>query len=154
MIDGISSWNNVPYVVWGQEQKNHTNAAHHHQQQQQLLPRAKIDMSQVQFRIKNSHCIYFGIYSFNLTKWRSLDSGELHTWCNSSKAKTAYEQHRSDWIRTTSVSNAAERYDKIHGESFRKLKPGHYRNYLVGYLKVNSCLYLRSTTTNDGSNMS
>jgi len=106
-------------------------------------PRTPIDLSQIEFRIKNSHCSYFGIYSFNLTKWRSHEPGELHTWCDSAKAKTAYDQHRAEWISKSSLSasNAAERYDKMYHAGSQKLRPGHYRNYLVGYLKVTLLLY-------------
>ncbi|RNA43660.1 hypothetical protein BpHYR1_031945 [Brachionus plicatilis] len=36
-----------------------------------------------EWRGKNSHCYNFGVYSFNLTKWNSLDASELRVWCNS-----------------------------------------------------------------------
>jgi hypothetical protein len=45
----------------------------------------KLEMiNQNEFRIRNSHCSYFGIYSFNLIKWKSMDPTEIKTWCNSS----------------------------------------------------------------------
>lgn len=98
----------------------------------------QMETSQVEFRIKNSHCSYFGIYSFNLTKWRSLEPSEIRTWCNSTKAKTAYDLHRNEWIAASSLSNsnAADKYDKMYDTAARKLKIGHHRKYLVGYLKV------------------
>ena len=36
------------------------------------------------WRIRNSHCSYFGVYHFNFTKWQVLRSGQLRLWCNSS----------------------------------------------------------------------
>ncbi|CAF0767770.1 unnamed protein product [Brachionus calyciflorus] len=36
-----------------------------------------------EWRVKNSHCYNFGVYSFNLTKWSTLDASELRVWCNS-----------------------------------------------------------------------
>lgn len=77
-------------------------------------------------------------------KFRSLDPGELNTWCNSSQAKLAYDQHRSNWISSSSLSQsqAADRYDKMYQAGSQKLKPGHYRNYLVGYLKGSNLLML------------
>lgn len=44
---------------------------------------SKKEINQNEWRIINSHCFYFGIYSFNITRWKSIDSSELHTWCNS-----------------------------------------------------------------------
>lgn len=35
------------------------------------------------WRIQNSNCYYFGIYSFNITKWKSLEASEFRVWCNS-----------------------------------------------------------------------
>lgn len=43
----------------------------------------RIEMFNNDWRIQNSHCFYFGIYSFNITKWKSLDSSEYRIWCNS-----------------------------------------------------------------------
>lgn len=42
----------------------------------------KGEINQIEWRIRNSHCFYFGIYSFNITKWRTIDPSELKTWCN------------------------------------------------------------------------
>jgi len=39
-------------------------------------------INQNEWRIRNSHCFYFGIYSFNITRWQTMDSNELKTWCN------------------------------------------------------------------------
>lgn len=39
-------------------------------------------INQNEWKIRNSHCFYFGIYSFNLTRWQTMDSDELKTWCN------------------------------------------------------------------------
>lgn len=39
-----------------------------------------------EWRSKNSHCDYFGVYSFNLTKWKSLDASEMRVWCNSTNS--------------------------------------------------------------------
>ena len=46
-----------------------------------------------EWRSKNSHCFYFGVYSFNLTRWKTLDARELHTWCNSSAHGNPGERH-------------------------------------------------------------
>lgn len=43
----------------------------------------RIEAFNVEWRHKNSHCYYFGVYSFNLTKWNSLDPSEVRIWCNS-----------------------------------------------------------------------
>jgi hypothetical protein len=43
----------------------------------------RIEAFNIEWRHKNSHCYYFGIYSFNLTKWNSLDPSEVRIWCNS-----------------------------------------------------------------------
>lgn len=43
----------------------------------------RIRMFNHEWRAKNSHCFYFGIYSFNLTRWKTLDASHLRTWCNS-----------------------------------------------------------------------
>ena len=43
----------------------------------------RIEIFNNEWRIKNSHCYYFGIYSFNISKWKELDSSEYKTWCNS-----------------------------------------------------------------------
>ena len=45
----------------------------------QALPKK---INQNEWRIRNSHCFYFGIYSFNMSKWEELDSNRLNTWCN------------------------------------------------------------------------
>lgn len=45
------------------------------------------DIDQNEFRIKNGHCHYFGIYSFNYTKWKSLNASEFRTWCNSTPSE-------------------------------------------------------------------
>lgn len=45
----------------------------------QPIPK-KINQNEV--KIRNSHCFYFGIYSFNLTRWQTMDSNELKVWCN------------------------------------------------------------------------
>lgn len=39
-------------------------------------------INQHEWKIRNSHCFYFGIYSFNMTKWQTMNSNELRTWCN------------------------------------------------------------------------
>ncbi len=44
-------------------------------------------INQNEWRIRNSHCFYFGIYSFNITRWQTMDSNELKTWCNKSDGK-------------------------------------------------------------------
>jgi hypothetical protein len=52
-----------------------------------------------EWRAKNSHCSYFGVYSFNLTRWKELDSSELRVWCNNTfnqtqrKFLTGYVRH-------------------------------------------------------------
>ena len=43
----------------------------------------RIEAYNVEWRNKNSHCFYFGVYSFNLTKWNSLNPSETRIWCNS-----------------------------------------------------------------------
>ncbi len=43
----------------------------------------RIEIFNNDWRIQNSHCYYFGIYSFNITKWRDLDASEFKVWCNS-----------------------------------------------------------------------
>ena len=43
-----------------------------------MLPK----INQNEWRIRNSHCFYFGIYSFNLTRWQSMDANEMKNWCN------------------------------------------------------------------------
>ena len=43
---------------------------------------AKDEVSQNEWRIKNSHCSYFGIYLFNFTKWKQLEENEIRTWCS------------------------------------------------------------------------
>ncbi len=45
------------------------------------------EINQNEWRIRNSHCFYFGIYSFNITKWKSIDPIEKRVWCNSSNNK-------------------------------------------------------------------
>ena len=56
--------------------------------QSQFQTNPKVEINQNEWRIRNSHCFYFGIYSFNITKWKTMDSGELKTWCNSSSNQT------------------------------------------------------------------
>jgi hypothetical protein len=43
----------------------------------------RIEAFNNEWRSKNSHCYNFGVYSFNFTKWKTLDSSELRVWCNS-----------------------------------------------------------------------
>jgi len=38
---------------------------------------------EIGWKFQNSHCSYFGIYSFNLTKWNNLNSSSLNIWCSS-----------------------------------------------------------------------
>lgn len=47
----------------------------------------RIEIYNNDFRIQNSHCYYFGIYSFNITKWKDLDSSEYRVWCNSTSGQ-------------------------------------------------------------------
>ncbi|CAF0767753.1 unnamed protein product [Brachionus calyciflorus] len=49
-----------------------------------------VEINQVEWRIQNSHCYYFGIYSFNIRKWRSMDPSELKTWCNTTDGHRHY----------------------------------------------------------------
>ena len=67
----------------------------------QLTLADRIKMFNNEWRVKNSHCYYFGVYSFNLTKWKELDASEVRVWCNSTynqqmiqrKFLTGYVRH-------------------------------------------------------------
>lgn len=48
------------------------------------------EINQNEWRIRNSHCFYFGIYSFNITKWKSIDASEKRIWCNSTNIRRHY----------------------------------------------------------------
>ena len=48
-------------------------------------------INQNEWRIRNSHCFYFGIYSFNITKWQNMDSDKVRTWCNKTDGKLLCE---------------------------------------------------------------
>lgn len=45
----------------------------------------KFEAQQVEWRIKNSHCFYFGIYSFNVHRWLNRDPTEIRKWCNETR---------------------------------------------------------------------
>lgn len=66
---------------------------HVHGQQTNQQTAERIRNFNHEWRSKNSHCFYFGIYSFNLTKWKSLDSSKLRTWCNSTASSNPGERH-------------------------------------------------------------
>ena len=54
------------------------------------------EINQNEWRIRNSHCFHFGIYSFNITKWKERDASELKVWCNSTETRhylAGYLQH-------------------------------------------------------------
>lgn len=97
---------------------------------------ARYIIEQQEFRIRNSHCIYFGIYAFNLTKWRSMDPSEMHVWCNSTHAKQAYDQSRAE------TGLLVEKYDRMYRYDSRKLKVGHHRHYLAGYMQSSNLIML------------
>lgn len=42
------------------------------------------EVYQTEWRIQNSHCFYFGIYSFNISNWKNRDAATLKSWCHSS----------------------------------------------------------------------
>ena len=42
----------------------------------------KGEINQNEWRIRNSHCFYFGVYLFNFTMWKQLNESEIRPWCS------------------------------------------------------------------------
>ena len=40
---------------------------------------------ETEWKLKNSHCSFFGVYSFNISKWNSLNASQLKIWCNTTE---------------------------------------------------------------------
>jgi hypothetical protein len=70
--------------------KNNTYSFLNAQTTSQFQFNNKGEINQNEWRIRNSHCFYFGIYSFNITKWKTIDPSEIKTWCNSATQKRNY----------------------------------------------------------------
>jgi hypothetical protein len=49
-----------------------------------------MNLKRLEWRIRNNHCFYFGVYSFNINKWKQTDSSEVKVWCNSTKIQKHY----------------------------------------------------------------
>jgi hypothetical protein len=60
--------------------------------------RVKFDAEQLEWRIKNSHCFYFGIYSFNVYAWRDWQANEVGSWCEGTRRYMAGHVRHSNLL--------------------------------------------------------
>jgi hypothetical protein len=87
------------FVVTAQQQQQQQQQSESSQNPQETVVvksvnEQKSELSELEWRIKNSHCFYFGIYSFNIYKWKSMDTGEIRKWCNGTRRYLAgYMKH-------------------------------------------------------------
>ena len=52
------------------------------------------EISDHEWRIRNSNCFHFGIYYFNISKWKETDASEIKVWCgNDDAAKQQTQRH-------------------------------------------------------------
>ena len=113
----------------------------------------RIEIFNNEWRGKNSHCYYFGIYSFNLTKWKTLDHSEMRVWCNSTapfngnprKFLTGYIKH-SNLIMLV----IEDEYELIHCGNMSQL----IRNHLgPNYDKANLTFLNETNSTSNLTNL-
>jgi hypothetical protein len=91
---------------------------------------AKFEAEQLEWRIKNSHCFYFGIYSFNVYNWRAKEPSEIKTWCNGTRRYLAgYLTHSN--LLMVSVEDEAELTRCGSIEVMAKRRPASWTSRLV-----------------------
>jgi hypothetical protein len=104
----------------------------------------RIEAFNNEWRSKNSHCYYFGVYSFNLTRWKSLDSSELRIWCNSSNS--IQRRYLAGYVKHSNliILIVEDEYELIHCGNMSTLIDN-----LYGYNKFN---LKNETHTSNSSN--
>lgn len=100
---------------------------------------------ETEWKLKNSHCSFFGVYSFNISKWNSLNSTQLKIWCNSTENAVqrqylvGYLQHsnllmlvvenQKDFHKCTSIDELREQYNKrLNATNSSRFNETHKRN--------------------------
>ncbi len=63
----------------------------------------RIEIFNSKWRSDNGHCFYFGIYSFNLTRWKELDASEFKIWCNSTAGSGAQRKYLAGYVKHSNL---------------------------------------------------
>ncbi len=72
-------------------------------QHAKLTVAERIENFNTKWRGDNSHCFYFGIYSFNITKWKELDASEYRIWCNSTAGAGAQRKYLAGYVKHSNL---------------------------------------------------
>ena len=90
----------------------------------------KSETKQIEWRIKNSHCFYFGIYSFNIYKWKDHKPNEIKYWCNGTRRYLAgYLKHSNLLMLVVDEEQEVTKCGSI--ETLAKQRPASWNSRLV-----------------------
>lgn len=104
-----------------------------------------------EWRSKNSHCFYFGIYSFNLTRWKTLDSSRMHTWCNSSGSNInpGLRRYLAGYVRHSNLIMLVveDEFELFHCGNMSQYMQTHLENKYGNSSKATATTTATTTTT-------
>ena len=109
----------------------------------------RIESFNNEWRAKNSHCYYFGVYSFNFTRWKTMDASEMRTWCNHSTSG-ARRRYLSGYVLHSNLIMLVveDEYELIHCGNLSAL----ITNLYGGSKNTNDDLNLQQQQQLNGSN--